>query len=226
MCWLRTISSSTFITSDVQSIYAPSQIQDWYQEDKIQAGKDRRYSLRLWIPWIRITKIRMRLTWKHHVLHGASRKSGEDIKTRCTGSIYNLLNRKDWSSIKQDRTQSSITTHSQLIVSRKLLWWNLEKSFTRKNMRHLDLLQRFLLKIIGWKNWIQKLLEAAKTSNESNQNQKPNYQERGDPWVSNHQVRSLRRSEKKSCLVAKTQTQERWKHRHSARVVCQCLLNL
>ena len=48
-------------------------------------------------------------------------KSGEDIKTRCIGSIYNLLNRKDLSSIKQDRTQSSFTAHSQLIVSRKLL---------------------------------------------------------------------------------------------------------
>ena len=33
-----------------------------------------------------------------------------------------LLNGKDWSSIKQDRTQSSFTTHSKLVVSRKLLW--------------------------------------------------------------------------------------------------------
>ena len=29
------VSSSTFITSDVQSIYIPSSIQDWYREDKI-----------------------------------------------------------------------------------------------------------------------------------------------------------------------------------------------
>ena len=50
-------------------------------------------------------------------------------KTRCTGSIYSLLNGKDWSSIKQGRTQSSYTIHSQLIVSRKLLCWNLEKSY-------------------------------------------------------------------------------------------------
>ena len=45
------------------------------------------------------------------------------------------------------------------------------------------------------------MLGAKKTPNESNQKQKPNYQERGDPWVSNQQVRSLRRSEKMSCLV-------------------------
>ena len=39
-------------------------------------------------------------------------KSGEDIKTRCTGSTSSLPNRKDLSSIKQDRTQSSFTRHS------------------------------------------------------------------------------------------------------------------
>ena len=40
-------------------------------------------------------------------------------QVRCTGSIYSLLKGKDWSSIKQDRTQSSSTIHSQLIVYRK-----------------------------------------------------------------------------------------------------------
>ena len=50
----------------------------------------------------------------------------------------------------------------------------------KKYMRHLDLLQRIPLKIMGWKNWIQKLLEVVKTANKSNQNQKPNYQARGD----------------------------------------------
>ena len=36
---------------------------------------------------------------------------------------------------------------------------------------------------------MQKLLEAAKTPNESNPNQKPNYQARRDPWVSNRSPR-------------------------------------
>ena len=34
MSWFRTVSSSTFVTSDVQSIYTPSWIQDWYREVK------------------------------------------------------------------------------------------------------------------------------------------------------------------------------------------------
>ena len=83
------------------------------------------------------------------------------------------------------------------------------ESYTRKYMRHLDLLQRFPLKIIEWKNWIQKLLEVVKTPNKSKQNQKPNYQARGDLFVTNHLVCLLRRSEKMSCLAAKAQTQER-----------------
>ena len=67
----------------------------------------------------------------------------KDTKTWCIGSMWNLLNGKDWSSIKQDRKQSSFSTHSQLIVSRKFLWWNLEKTYTRKYMCHFGLLQRF-----------------------------------------------------------------------------------
>ena len=128
-------------------------------------------------------------------------ESGKDTRIRCVGSIYTLLNEKDWSSIKQDQTQSSFTIHYQLIVSRKLLWWNLEKSFTRKHMYHLDNHRRLPSKIIGWKNGIQKSLEAAKTPNESNQNQKPNYEERGDPWVDKNPPR---RSRKISCLVTRT----------------------
>ena len=39
-------------------------------------------------------------------------------------------------------------------------------------MRHLDFLQRFPLKTIGWKNWVQKLLEVVKTPNKPNQKTK------------------------------------------------------
>ena len=60
--------------------------------------------------------------------------------------------------------RNHFTTHSQLIVSRKLCWWNLEKSWRRKYVRHLDFLQRFLLKIIGWENRIQKLLDCSEDS--------------------------------------------------------------
>ena len=50
MSLFRATSSSTFIISDVQSIYIPSSIQDWYREVKIRPT-DRRYSFCLWIPW-------------------------------------------------------------------------------------------------------------------------------------------------------------------------------
>ena len=72
---------------------------------------------------------------------------------------------------------------SQLIVSRNRLGWNLKKLYTRRYMCHLDHHRKFPAKIIGCAIWILMLLEAAKTPHESNQNQKPNYQVRGDPYV-------------------------------------------
>ena len=95
-------------------------------------------------------------------------KSGKCTKIRCTWSIFSLLNEKDWSSINQDRTQSSSTIHSQLVVSRKQLCWNLKKSYTRKCMCHLDHRRRFPTKIIGRVIWNLMLQETVKTSNESN----------------------------------------------------------
>ena len=141
MSWFRTISSSTLIMSDVQSIYIPTWIQDWYREDKIWAT-DRQYSFCLWIPWTKNTRILTRSTWKHRVLHNIWTKHGRNIKIRCIGSTSTLLWRKDWSSIRHGRTLSFITKHSQLVVSRKLFGWKLEKSYTRKYMRHLVLLPR------------------------------------------------------------------------------------
>ena len=48
-----------------------------------------------------------------------------------------LAQRKDWSSIRRDRTPSFFTIHSQLIVSRKLFGWKLEKLYTKKYINHL-----------------------------------------------------------------------------------------
>ena len=125
MSLFRTVSSSTFITLDVQSIYIPSSIQDWYREVNIWAT-DRQYSFCLWILWTKNTRILTRSTWKHRVLHNTCTKHGRNIKIRCIGSTSTLLWRKDWSSIKHDRTLSFFTKHSQLIVSRKLVGWKLE----------------------------------------------------------------------------------------------------
>ena len=55
MSWFRTVSSSTFIMLDVQSIYIPSSIEDWYREVKIWAT-DRQYSFCLWIVWTKNTR--------------------------------------------------------------------------------------------------------------------------------------------------------------------------
>ena len=48
---------------------------------------------------------------------------------------------------------------------------------------HLDHHQKFPTKMIGRVIWILMLQEAVKTPNESNQNQKPNYQVRRDQYV-------------------------------------------
>ena len=48
MYQFRTICSSTFTTSEVQSIYTPSWIQDWYREDKT-CEKHRQHSSCLWM---------------------------------------------------------------------------------------------------------------------------------------------------------------------------------
>ena len=46
--WFRTTSSTTFVILDVQSVYAPWQIQDWWREDKILAGTDKRKGLKFY----------------------------------------------------------------------------------------------------------------------------------------------------------------------------------
>ena len=50
------------------------------------ASHKKEWKSRLWILWTKNTKIRITLTWKQHVLHGKSRKSGRYIRTRCIGS--------------------------------------------------------------------------------------------------------------------------------------------
>ena len=142
-------------------------------------------------------------------------KTWRNIKTRCIGSTSILLKRKDdLSSIRHDRTQSSFTTRSQLIVSRRLSCWELEKSFTRKYMLHLDLFQRFPWNMTGWKIWVQKLLEVVKTPNKPNNGPKKQLLEQGDLfWHSNHPVCECS-GNRKTCLP--------WlrKHQWKNRVIC------
>ena len=104
----------------------------------------------LWILWTRITRILIRSTWVYRVMHNTFIKHGRDIRTQYIWSTSILLWRKDWSSIRLDRTQSFFMTHFQLIVFRKLLGWKMEKSFTKKFSCHLDFLQRSL------ETWLDK----------------------------------------------------------------------
>ena len=215
MSLFRTVSSSTFITSDVQSIYIPSSIQDWYREDKNWAT-DRQYSFCLWILWTKNTRILTRSTWEHRVVHNTCIKHGRNIKTLCIGSTSILLKRKDWSSIRHDRTPSFFTKHSQLIVSRKLFGWKLKKSYTKKYMRHLGFLQRFPWNMIGWRNWVQKLLDNLKeklldkhkVSNQPNQTQSQIMIERGDPLFAQKTRPVLRKSIHVSLVTARTPISE------------------
>ena len=84
------------------------------------------------------------------------RQRGRNFKTLCIGSTSILIKRKDWSSIRHDRTPSLFTKHSQLTVFRELLGWKLEKSHTRRYTRHFVFLQRSPC-MTGWKNWVQEL---------------------------------------------------------------------
>ena len=215
MSWFWTVSSSTFITLDVRSIYIPSSIQDWYREVKIWA-KDRQYSFCLWFLWAKNTRILTRSTENTTSCLVQALKHGRNIKTRCTGSTSILLKRKDWSSIRHDRTLSFFTKHSQLIVFRKLFGWKLKKSYTKKCMRHLDLLRRFPWNMIGWRNWVQKLLDDQKEKwldkqqvpNQPNQSQIQITIERGDPLCAQKTRPVLRKSIHVSLVKARTQYEE------------------
>ena len=141
-------------------------------------SKDRRYSSRLWIPWnkehrdpdiIDLEAPRLawykQKTWKKH----QNTVYWVDIK----------LAQKKGFKFYQTRSNAIIlydTLPAYCIP--KAIMMELEKSYTRKYMRHLDLLRRFPLKTIGWKNWVQKLLDKVKAPNQPNQNPKSNCKKR------------------------------------------------
>ena len=153
MSWSRTVSSSTFITLDVQSIYIPSSIQDWYREAKIWA-KDRQCSFCLWIPWTKNTRILRRSTWKHRVLHGTYIKHGKTSKHGVSGRHQTCS--KEGIKVLSDtieRHHSSRNTPNLLLYPEKMFGWKLEKPFTKRYMNHLECLRRFPWDMIGWRNW-------------------------------------------------------------------------
>ena len=128
-------------------------------------------------------RILIRSTWMHRVMHNTCIKHGRNITTRCIGSTSNWLKRKGLSSIKHDRKLSFFTKHSHLNVSRKLLWWKLEKPNTRKtSMRHLDVFRRFLFIDKWMKELGSEVAGGSEDSQQPNQNQKLNCWARWDLW--------------------------------------------
>ena len=78
------------------------------------------------------------------------------------------------------------------------------ESYTKKYMRHLGLLQRFPWNMIGWRNWVQKLLDnqkeklldKQKVPNQPNQTQIQIMIERGDPLFAQKERPVLRKSKR------------------------------
>ena len=119
-------------------------------------------------------------------------------RIRCIGSKDSWLNGKDWSSIKQDRTQSSSTMHSQLIVSWKVVVMKSEEIMYQK----VYVSPRPPPKISYKYHWMCDLDSEVAGSSKDNQRiqQKPNYQVRWDPYVGKS---PQRKSRNVLCLVKK-----------------------
>ena len=111
----------------------------WRSKFEQQTGQ---CSFCLWISWTRITRILIRSTLVHRVMHNTCIKHGRVIRTQYIGSTSFLLWRKDQSSFRLDRARSFFKKHFQLIVVRRLSGWKLEKSCTRKFLRHFGRHQR------------------------------------------------------------------------------------
>ena len=162
-------------------------------------------SSRLWIPWTRNTKIRTSLTWPTHVLYGTSRKRGRHQDTVYYVDVQ-FAQRKGF-KFNQTRCNSIILydTLPAYCIPKVIVMESGEIIYEKVYAS-----PRLPPKISFKDKWTKELDSAvARTPNESNQNQKPNYQERRDPLVSNS---SPRRSRKMSCLVATAPNtqQERW----------------
>ena len=115
-----TVSSSSLTMLDMQSICVPSSIQGL-----IPGATDRPCS------FCGSFGQRTQASWHDRVGSTAPCTSMRKAWKRHLNPMYwatsTLLWRKDW-SIRHNRTPSSSTKHFQLIVSRKLFGWKLEKS--------------------------------------------------------------------------------------------------
>ena len=86
---------------------------------------------------------------------------------------------------------------------------NWRNHIREKYFRHLDLLRRFHWKIIGWKNWVQKLLEVVKSLNKSNQRPKNPIVRTGRPVLVEQPSGSSAQEIEKRLLLGCESTNER-----------------
>ena len=145
------------------SIYTPSWIQDWYREDERILSKRQTVFFTSVDPMNKEHKDPDAIDLEAPRLAWYKQETWKKHQYTVYWVDIKLAQKKGLKFYQTRSKASSFTTHSQLIVSRRLSGWKLEKSYTRRYMRHLGLLRRFPLKTIGWKNWIQKLLEVVKT---------------------------------------------------------------
>ena len=184
------------LSFDVQSIYIPSRIQDWYREDKIWS-KDRRYSLQPWIPCIRLIKIHKSLIWPNHVLHRTRKwKRHQDTVywveiQRAQRKGFKFYQTRSNSIILYDRLPAYCISKAIVMKSQEIMYLQVYAS------------PRPPPKIFNKDKWMKELdSEVAGSSKDSQQIQskskKPNYQARWDLWVGNHLVCLPRKSTKMS----------------------------
>ena len=87
-------------------------------------------------------------------------ENGRNIKTRCIGSTSKLLNRKDLSSMKHDRTQSSFTTLQAYCIPKPIMMETGEILYEKMYAS-----PRLPPKIFSKDNWMKELV---KTPNKPN----------------------------------------------------------
>ena len=173
---------SGLIMSDVQSIYIPSSIRDWHLEVKIWAT-DRQCSFCLWIPWTKTTRILIRSTWMHRVMHNTCMKPGRNIRTRYIGSTSILLCEVPSNTI--ERYNSSRNT-SSLLYSESCQdgnWRNhLREIICVTSASSKDLLETWLVERIGFRS-CSTLFNSSNVPNWTNQTNPDHDDRTGTPVV-------------------------------------------
>ena len=162
MCWFRASSSSTFVTLDVQSIYTPSQIQDWYREDKFFSRERQMVFFAAVNPMHKNHQApkELDLTKPRHASYKQKWKNAPGYGVLSRFSVCST-ERIEVLSNKIERNHRLRYTLSLLYLESNCdeIWRN---HIPESLCVHLDHRRNFPTKIIGCVTWILMSLEAAK----------------------------------------------------------------